>query len=87
MVAVMAMPIMLVLARRKLALARELGSRALRADAAGSLACLWLSFVVVIGLVAQLAVGAWWIDAMTSLALVWFLVREGREAWEGGEDD
>ena len=87
MVAVMAMPIMLVLARRKLALARELGSRALRADAAESLACLWLSFVVVIGLVAQLAVGAWWIDAMTSLALVWFLVREGREAWEGGEDD
>ena len=86
-VAVSAMPIMLVLARRKLALARELGSRALRADAAESLACLWLSFVVVVGLVAQLAVGAWWIDAMTSLALVWFLVREGREAWEDGEDD
>jgi divalent metal cation (Fe/Co/Zn/Cd) transporter len=86
-VAVLAMPIMLVLARRKLALARELGSRALRADAAESLACLWLSFVVVVGLVAQFAVGAWRIDAATSLALVWFLVREGRDAWEDGEDD
>ena len=44
--ALLAMPIMLVLARRKLALADQLGSRALRADAAESSACLWLSLVV-----------------------------------------
>ena len=40
---------MLVLARRKLALADQIGSRALRADAAESLACLWLSLVIVVG--------------------------------------
>ena len=34
-----------------------------------------------------LAFGAWWIDAVTSLAIVWFLVKEGREAWERGESD
>ena len=41
----------------------------------------WLSCVAVLGLLAQLALGAWWIDAVTSLAIVWFLIKEGREAW------
>jgi divalent metal cation (Fe/Co/Zn/Cd) transporter len=86
-VALLSIPIMLALARRKLALADRLGSRALRADAAETVACLWLSVVVVVGLLAQLASGIWWIDAVTSLAIVWFLVNEGREAWEIEEDD
>jgi len=77
-----AIPIMAVLARRKLALAERLASRALRTDAVESITCGWLSFVAVLGLLAQLAVGAWWIDAVTSLAIVWFLVKEGREAWQ-----
>jgi divalent metal cation (Fe/Co/Zn/Cd) transporter len=81
-VTLLSIPIMIVLARRKLALADQLGSRALRADAAESIACLWLSVVVVVGLLAQLAFGIWWIDAATSLAIVWFLVKEGLEAWE-----
>ena len=81
-VALLSIPIMLVLARRKRALADRLGSAALRADAAESIACLWLSLVVVIGLIAQLAFGAWWIDSVTSLAIVWYLVKEGREAWQ-----
>jgi divalent metal cation (Fe/Co/Zn/Cd) transporter len=86
-VALLSIPIMLVLARSKLALVDRLGSAALRADAAESLACLWLSLVVVVGLGAQLAFGAWWIDAVTSLAIVWFLVKEGREAWKSEEGD
>ncbi|MGH7030675.1 MAG: cation transporter, partial [Stellaceae bacterium] len=60
-VSLLAMPVMLWLARRKRALAEQLGSRALRADAAESVACLWLSLVVVVGLIAQAALGAWWI--------------------------
>jgi divalent metal cation (Fe/Co/Zn/Cd) transporter len=84
-VALLAMPIMYVLAKRKLVLADKLGSRALRADAVESITCGWLSFVVVAGLIAQLLFGAWWIDAATSLAIVWFLVKEGREAWQGEE--
>jgi divalent metal cation (Fe/Co/Zn/Cd) transporter len=47
--------------------------------------CGWLSFVVVISLGAQWAFGAWWIDGMGSLAIVWLLVKEGREAWSGKE--
>jgi divalent metal cation (Fe/Co/Zn/Cd) transporter len=73
------------LSRRKLSLAEVLGSRALRADAVESIACGWLSLVVVAALLTQLVIGAWWIDAAASLGIVWFLIREGREAWEGQE--
>ena len=76
-----AMPIMYVLARRKLVLADALGSRALRADAMEAVTCGWLSLVVLAGLLVQTLTGAWWVDAVTSLGVVWFLVKEGREAW------
>ena len=74
---------MYVLSRRKLHLAEALGSRALRADAIESITCGWLSIVVVAALLAQLIIGAWWVDAVASLGIVWLLVREGREAWKG----
>jgi divalent metal cation (Fe/Co/Zn/Cd) transporter len=84
-VTLLAIPIMYFLARRKFVVAGALGSRALRADAVEAIACGWLSFVVVVGLLAQLAIGAWWIDSVTSLAIVRFLVKEGREALSGDE--
>ena len=87
LVAFAAIPVMWVLSRRKLRLAAALGSRALRADAVESMTCGWLSFAVVIGLAAQFAVGVWWIDSVTSLVIVWFLIREGREAWKAEDDE
>ena len=87
LVALAAIPAMWVLSRRKLRIAAALGSRALRADAVESITCGWLSFAVVIGLMAQLVLGAWWIDSATSLVIVWLLVKEGREAWSAEEDD
>jgi divalent metal cation (Fe/Co/Zn/Cd) transporter len=76
---------MTLLARRKIVIASKLGSRAMRADAVESITCGWLSLVVVVGLIADFLLGAWWVDAVTSLAIVWFVVKEGREAWEGEE--
>jgi divalent metal cation (Fe/Co/Zn/Cd) transporter len=84
-VALAAIPSMRYLARRKIAIADKIGSRALRADAMEAVTCGWLSFVVVISLAAQWAVGAWWIDGVASLAIVWLLVKEGREAWSNKE--
>lgn len=84
-VSALAIPTMRYLARRKIKLAEQLGSRALRADAMESITCGWLSLVVVISLAAQALFGAWWIDPLGSLAIVWFLVKEGREAWAGEE--
>lgn len=82
-VAGLAIPIMALLARRKIAIAAQLGSRAMWADAAESITCGWLSLVVVIGLTTDFLLGAWWVDAVTSLAIVWFVIKEGREAWRG----
>ena len=73
--AVAAIPIMYVLARRKLAVAQQLGSRALRADAIESITCGWLSFAVVVGLAAQLGLGTWWVDPLASLAIVYGVVQ------------
>lgn len=82
-ISVLAIPVMRYLARSKIALADKLESRAMRADAIESITCGWLSLVVVASLIAQRALGTWWVDAVGSLAIVWFLVKEGREAWAG----
>jgi divalent metal cation (Fe/Co/Zn/Cd) transporter len=84
-ICLLAIPIMYFLGRHKLQLANALGSRALRADAVESITCGWLAFVVVGALVAQVLVGAWWLDALASLGIVWFVIREGREAWAGDD--
>jgi divalent metal cation (Fe/Co/Zn/Cd) transporter len=55
----------------------------MRADSAESITCGWLSLVVVVGLLANIVLGAWWVDAVTSLAIVWFVIKEAREAWSG----
>jgi divalent metal cation (Fe/Co/Zn/Cd) transporter len=81
---ILALPIMRYLARRKIDLADKLGSRALRADAVEAITCGWLSLVALVSLAAQALVGFWWIDSVGSLAIVWLLVKEGREAWSGG---
>jgi len=33
----------------------------------------------------NLALGAWWVDSLASFAIVYFLIKEGREAWVGDE--
>jgi divalent metal cation (Fe/Co/Zn/Cd) transporter len=76
-----------VLSPRKLRLAAALGSRALRTDAVEGIACGWLSLVVMIGLLAQLVFGAWWVDEATALPIVGLLVREGSEAWRGEDEE
>jgi divalent metal cation (Fe/Co/Zn/Cd) transporter len=84
-IGLLSIPIMYFLSRRKLRVASLLGSRALRADAIESITCGWLAFVVVGALAAQLLIDAWWVDPLASLGVVWFVIREGREAWEGEE--
>ena len=79
---VIAIPVMWWLARAKMRVADRIGSRSLRADAVESITCGYLSGVVVIGLLVQLFVpGWWWVDSVTSLAIVILLVKESRKAW------
>jgi len=60
-----------------------LQSRALRADAMEAITCGYLSVVLVVGLAATRLFGWWWLDSIASLALVPFLIKEGREAVTG----
>ncbi len=80
-----AVPAMYALSHSKLRAAAALGSCALRADAAEAITCGDLSFVVVIGLIAQPLFHVRWVDGVTSVAIVYFLIKEGREAWAGDD--
>jgi len=80
LVAKIGMPI---LAGYKLKVAARLNSRALRADAMESITCGYLSIVLMIGLAATRLFGWWWLDSVAALALIPFLVKEGRAAVKG----
>jgi divalent metal cation (Fe/Co/Zn/Cd) transporter len=74
---------MSILAAYKLRVAARLNSRALPAGAVESIACGYLSIVLMVGLAATRIIGWWWLDSVAALALVPFLVKEGREAIRG----
>jgi len=80
LVAKIGMPI---LAGYKLKVAARLNSRALRADAIESITCGYLSIVLMVGLAATRIFGWWWLDSIAALALIPFLINEGRAAIKG----
>ena len=82
-VAVVAAFGMPVLAKAKLRIADEIGSKALRADAMETFTCGFLSWVLLAGLGANSLLHWWWLDSVAALVLVPFLIKEGREAISG----
>jgi cation diffusion facilitator family transporter len=84
---VVSLIVMPVLARAKLKLAGQVGSKALRADAYETVACAWLSLTTLAGLILNAAFGWWWADPAAALVLVPLIVREGLEGLRGEEDE
>ena len=80
--AVAAAIVMPLLWQGKLRVAKRIGSAALKADAACSVTCAYMSFTLLAGLLLNRLFGWWWADPLAALALVYFIVREGREAWQ-----
>lgn len=78
--AIAAAIIMPVLWQGKLRVARLIGSAALKADAVCSVTCAYMSFALLAGLLLNALFGWWWADSLAALALVYFIVQEGREA-------
>lgn len=78
--AVAAALIMPLLWQGKLRVARRIGSAALKADAACSVTCAYMALALLLGLLLNRLFGWWWADPLAGLALIYFLVREGREA-------
>jgi divalent metal cation (Fe/Co/Zn/Cd) transporter len=66
-------------------IAARIDSAALRADAACSLVCAYMSLTLLAGLALNALFGWWWADSVAALALIYFIVREGREALEAAE--
>jgi divalent metal cation (Fe/Co/Zn/Cd) transporter len=83
----LSLAVMPFLGRAKLAVARKLGSGALRADAFETIACAWLSLTTLSGLVLNALLGWWWADPAAALVLVPLIVREGLEGLRGEEDE
>lgn len=75
--------VMPVLGRVKERLARELGSAATRGEGRQNMLCAYLAGALLVGLGANAAVGAWWLDPLVGLLIAAVAVREGRESWRG----
>src|SRR5947209_16980486 len=78
--AIAAAIIMPLLWQGKLRVAKQIGSAALKADAACSVTCAYMSLTLLVGLLLNRLFGWWWADPLAALVLIYFLVREGREA-------
>lgn len=81
--AVASLVVMPLVAWGKLRAAGHIGSAALRAEAKETLACSYLSFVLLLGLGLNAALGWWWADPAAALLMVPWLVKEGREGLSG----
>jgi divalent metal cation (Fe/Co/Zn/Cd) transporter len=71
------------LARRKRRLSSETGSAALRADAAESMLCAYLSLIALAGLGGRALLGVQWADPVAALVILPFVVWEAHEALRG----
>lgn len=82
-VALVAAAFMPMLAKRKIVVAEQIGSAALRADGIETLTCGRLAQILLVGLIANALLHWWWLDAAGALVLVPLLIKEGREALSG----
>jgi divalent metal cation (Fe/Co/Zn/Cd) transporter len=89
--AIAALVVMPLLWRWRRRLAEKLGSPALRADAACSLVCIYMSATLLVGLLLNRLFGWWWADPLAALAMIWWIRGEAAEALEaartGKHDD
>lgn len=79
-VSLVAMPL---LSRAKRTVGNELGSAAMQADAKQTDFCMYLSAILLTGLLLNLALGWWWADPACALGMVPFIAKEGIEAMKG----
>ncbi len=87
LIAVLSLVVMPILARAKRAVAAGLDSRALRADATQTDLCMYLSAIVLGGLLLNALLGWWWADPVAGLVMVPIIVREGLNGLRGDRCD
>jgi divalent metal cation (Fe/Co/Zn/Cd) transporter len=75
--------IMPALAVAKQRLADQLGSAATKGEGRQNMLCAYLAGALLMGLLGNALVGAWWLDAVVGLLIASVAVKEGRDAWRG----
>ncbi|MDX6622868.1 MAG: hypothetical protein QOE75_800 [Solirubrobacterales bacterium] len=64
-------------------LADQLGSAATKGEGRQNMLCAYLAGALLVGLLGNALVGAWWLDPLVGLLIAAVAVREGVEAWRG----
>ena len=75
--------LMPVLGIAKQRLADQLGSAATKGEGRQNMLCAYLAGALLVGLLGNVLVGAWWLDPIVGLLIAAVAVKEGREAWRG----
>jgi divalent metal cation (Fe/Co/Zn/Cd) transporter len=81
--AVASVVLMPVLAVAKQRLADQLGSAATAGEGRQNMLCAYLAGALLLGLLGNALLGAWWLDPAVGLLIASVAVKEGREAWRG----
>jgi divalent metal cation (Fe/Co/Zn/Cd) transporter len=68
-------------AKRRVGL--RLGSSATMSESRQTMVCAYLSAALLVGLLANAALGWWWADPLAALGIAAIALREGRQAWRG----
>lgn len=64
-------------------LADQLGSAATKGEGRQNMLCAYLAGALLVGLLGNALLGAWWLDPVVGLLIAAVAVKEGREAWRG----
>jgi divalent metal cation (Fe/Co/Zn/Cd) transporter len=64
-------------------LADQLGSAATAGEGRQNMLCAYLAAALLVGLLGNALVGAWWLDPLVGLLIAAVAVKEGAEAWRG----
>jgi divalent metal cation (Fe/Co/Zn/Cd) transporter len=75
--------VMPLLGRAKQRVADRIGSSATASEGKQNLLCAYLAAALLVGLLGNALVGAWWLDPLVALLIAYVAVREGVEAWRG----
>jgi divalent metal cation (Fe/Co/Zn/Cd) transporter len=81
--AVGSVALMPLLAIAKQRLADQLGSAATAGEGRQNMLCAYLAGALLVGLLGNALVGAWWLDPAVGVLIAGVAIREGAEAWRG----
>jgi divalent metal cation (Fe/Co/Zn/Cd) transporter len=75
--------VMPLLGRAKRRIGSRISSSATASEGKQNLLCAYLAAALLVGLLGNALLSAWWLDPLVALVIAYVAVQEGREAWRG----